>query len=78
MAAGGSTGTVTRADGEPTLRGILARAGAALRAVIGAPDYARYVTHMATAHPMQPVLRRDEFEARRLEDRFSRPGARCC
>ncbi|HXG71382.1 MAG TPA: YbdD/YjiX family protein [Gemmatimonadaceae bacterium] len=60
------------------LRTAAAKMGRALRAVIGAPDYELYVAHTRTAHPGRAVVDRGEFERRRLDDRYSRPGARCC
>ena len=48
-----------------------------LRRVLGAPDYERYVEHMRAAHPSCAPMTRDEFVQVRLEDRYSRPGARC-
>jgi uncharacterized short protein YbdD (DUF466 family) len=53
-------------------------AAAALRRIIGAPDYEHYAAHMRACHPGQRVLSRDEFARQRLEDRYARPGARCC
>ena len=49
-----------------------------LRTVIGVPDYARYVRHMAARHPGCAVMTKDEFARMRLEARYSRPGSRCC
>lgn len=56
----------------------IARVLAAIRRVIGAPDYERYLAHMHHAHPGHPTLTRDEFLRARLEERYSRPGSRCC
>ena len=56
----------------------LRRAGAALRALLGAPDYERYLLHVRERHPGETPLSRDEFVRRRLEDRYARPGSRCC
>jgi uncharacterized short protein YbdD (DUF466 family) len=50
----------------------------ALRQVIGAPDYQRYVRHVHARHPGIEPLAPDEFYRARLEDRYSKPGARCC
>jgi uncharacterized short protein YbdD (DUF466 family) len=50
----------------------------ALRLVIGAPDYERYVEHLRAHHPEQRRLTREEFADQRMNDRYSRPGARCC
>ena len=49
-----------------------------VRAIIGAPDYDRYVAHMREHHPECQVTTRDEFMRQRLESRYSKPGARCC
>lgn len=46
--------------------------------MIGVPDYERYLAHVATQHPGETPLSRDEFAKRRLEDRYARPGSRCC
>lgn len=51
---------------------------AALRRVVGAPDYDAYVAHLRRAHPTEVPMSRDEFLQRRLDDRYARPGARCC
>lgn len=51
---------------------------AVLRRVVGAPDYDRYVAHMHAHHAGEPVMSREAFVRTRLEDRYSRPGARCC
>lgn len=60
------------------LRDSLRRVGGVVRRVIGAPDYDRYLTHVSVCHPETVPLTRDEFERSRLEDRYSRPGQRCC
>ena len=49
-----------------------------VRAIIGAPDYERYVAHMREHHPDCQIATRDEFMRQRLESRYSKPGARCC
>ena len=49
-----------------------------VRAIIGAPDYERYVAHMREHHPECQIATRDEFMRQRLESRYSKPGARCC
>jgi uncharacterized short protein YbdD (DUF466 family) len=54
------------------------RVAAALRQVIGAPDYARYVTHVRFCHPDAEPAGRDEFYRARLEERYNKPGAKCC
>jgi uncharacterized short protein YbdD (DUF466 family) len=60
------------------LRDSLRRIGIVVRRVIGAPDYDRYLAHVVTCHPGTTPMTRQEFERSRLEDRYSRPGQRCC
>ena len=57
---------------------LLRDAASAVRRVIGAPDYEHYLAHVRRAHPGSCPMSRDEFLRSRLEDRYSRPGARCC
>jgi uncharacterized short protein YbdD (DUF466 family) len=49
-----------------------------LRAVLGAPDYERYVEHVKVAHPGKEPMSCDQFMRDRMNDRYSRPGTRCC
>ena len=56
----------------------LRRVGAVVRRVVGVPDYERYVEHVQACHPGTTPLSRAEFERARLEDKYSRPGQRCC
>jgi uncharacterized short protein YbdD (DUF466 family) len=49
-----------------------------VRRVIGVPDYDRYVSHMRGHHPECTPLSVEEFTRERLEDKYSRPGSRCC
>ena len=58
--------------------GFVRRAAAVLRAVIGAPDYERYLAHVAQRHPGCAPLSRDEFARDALARRYDRPGSRCC
>lgn len=52
----------------------------ALDRLLGLPNYERYLAHMQTAHPDQPVLSRrafyDEAQRARYESGSDRP--RCC
>jgi len=62
-------------------RGIV-RAGAAVRwyttTLLGDRDYARYVAHLARAHPgAAPVTEREYWRARHAEQ-DAHPSARCC
>jgi uncharacterized short protein YbdD (DUF466 family) len=56
----------------------LQRALRVLRTIIGEPDYDRYVAHMRSHHPGCDIASRDDFMKQRMENRYSRPGARCC
>ncbi len=49
-----------------------------MRAVLGAPDYERYVEHVRVAHPECEPMSRDQFVRDRMDNRYSRPGSRCC
>jgi uncharacterized short protein YbdD (DUF466 family) len=60
------------------VRRMLDVAGRVLRAIIGAPDYERYLAHLESRHPGTLPLSREEFGRQRLESRYSRPGSRCC
>jgi len=62
---------------QPSSR-LLDRAAAVILRVIGVPDYDRYLAHMAERHPHDTPLSRAEFERRCQEDRYNRPGTRCC
>lgn len=55
-----------------------ARIAAVTRRIIGVPDYATYVAHMARHHPECTPLDPRTFERERLMDRYNRPGSRCC
>jgi uncharacterized short protein YbdD (DUF466 family) len=54
------------------------RVGALLRQIVGAPDYERYVTHMHRCHPGTEPIGMREFYRARLEERYNKPGAKCC
>lgn len=56
----------------------MARVAAVVRQIIGAPDYERYVEHARQCHPGDQVLSRDEFYRSIVNDKYSRPGQRCC
>ncbi len=49
-----------------------------LRAVLGAPDYERYLLHEIQAHPDRQPMSRDQFMCDRLENRYNKPGSKCC
>jgi uncharacterized short protein YbdD (DUF466 family) len=49
-----------------------------LREVSGESAYDRYVEHMRSDHPDQPVMTRRDYERRRMDQRDENPRARCC
>ena len=59
------------------LNRLAAMAGIARR-IVGAPDYERYVAHVRAHHPGAEPLGREEFCRARLEERYNKPGAKCC
>lgn len=46
--------------------------------VFGIPDYERYVAHLASHHPGEPVLSRREFYLQAIDRKYGRSGPRCC
>lgn len=56
----------------------LDRVSSHVRRVIGAPDYDGYLRHHLAHHSGAPPLSREEFVRARFENRYDRPGARCC
>ncbi|MBV6520675.1 MAG: hypothetical protein MNPFHGCM_00793 [Gemmatimonadaceae bacterium] len=61
-----------------TLATRLRQAARAIRRIIGAPDYDGYLAHRMQHHPECRKLTEREFTRQRLDDRYSRPGSRCC
>jgi uncharacterized short protein YbdD (DUF466 family) len=61
-----------------TLRSSVLRLAAALRRIVGVPDYDRYLAHMRRRHPGDVTLSPDEFARDALARRYDRPGSRCC
>jgi uncharacterized short protein YbdD (DUF466 family) len=57
-----------------TLRGALA----ALRRVLGMPDYGGYVAHLRTSHPERPVPSEREFYDEYVRARYGDGPTRCC
>ena len=51
---------------------------AIVRRIIGVPDYDTYLAHHRQAYPDQEPMCRADFDKQRMQDRYSRPGARCC
>lgn len=54
------------------------RVAKVVRRIIGVPDYDTYVAHVNAHHPGTTPMCRKDFERTRMNDRYSRPGARCC
>ena len=54
------------------------RTASFVRAVLGVPDYERYLTHMRTAHPRDRVMTETEYRVTRMNDRYNRTGSKCC
>jgi len=50
----------------------------AMRAVLGAPDYDRYLEHCRLAHPDRAPLTSEQFYRERMEARYNKPGSKCC
>jgi uncharacterized short protein YbdD (DUF466 family) len=61
-----------------TLVEVARRTASALRLVIGAPVYERYLAHLAHRQPDRTPLSRDDFARDALARRYDRPGSRCC
>jgi uncharacterized short protein YbdD (DUF466 family) len=58
--------------------GLIARMTHAIRAIIGAPDYARYLAHLRARHPDTIPLSHEEFVRERERARYKGTGSRCC
>ena len=61
-----------------SIRETLRRAAVVVRRIVGVPDYDRYVAHVRERHAGVVPMSREEFERSRLDDKYSRPGQRCC
>ena len=57
---------------------LIARVARVVRAVIGAPDYARYLAHLRAKHPDTTPLSRVAFARERERARYEGTGSRCC
>jgi len=49
-----------------------------MRAILGVPDYDRYVEHCRSRHPDALPMTEDQFARDWLDRKYSRPGTRCC
>jgi uncharacterized short protein YbdD (DUF466 family) len=57
---------------------LFSRSASFIRAVLGVPDYGRYLAHMREVHPGDRVMSETEFNHTRMSDRYNRPGSKCC
>ena len=78
MRSGATSQPAIAARGSQSLGDRVRRVLRVVRAIIGEPDYDRYVAHMRDHHPGCEMASRDEFMRQRMESRYSRPGTRCC
>ena len=60
------------------LSSMFLRAASIARAVLGVPDYPRYLAHMRSAHPGDRVMSETEFRHTRMNDRYNSTGSKCC
>jgi len=60
------------------INSIFSRTASFVRAVLGFPDYERYLAHMRAAHPGDRVMTKTEFRHKRMNDRYNRAGSKCC
>ncbi len=60
------------------LTSMFTRTASFVRAVLGVPDYGRYLGHMRSAHPGDRIMTETEFRHTRLSDRYNKPGSKCC
>jgi uncharacterized short protein YbdD (DUF466 family) len=58
--------------------GLPRRALAALRRVLGMPDYQRYLGHLRACHPDRPVPTEREFYDDYVRTRYGDGPTRCC
>ena len=56
----------------------LSRLASALRRVIGAPDYERYLAHIRLAHPGMTPLTYEQFARDAMVRRYGKGAGRCC
>ena len=57
---------------------VFSRTASVVRAVLGVPDYDRYLSHMRTTHSGDRVMSETEFRHMRMNDRYNRAGSKCC
>ena len=57
---------------------LAARTTGVVRRIVGVPDYDAYVSHLRKHHAGDEPMARDVFIQKCWEDKYSRPGHRCC
>jgi uncharacterized short protein YbdD (DUF466 family) len=60
------------------LRKVWRDCAAAVRRIIGIPDYDAYIAHLRMRHPDRPIPTQAEFFAERQRARYRAGGGRCC
>jgi uncharacterized short protein YbdD (DUF466 family) len=60
------------------INSLFSRSASLLRAVLGFPDYERYLAHMRSAHPGDRVMSETEFRHTSMNNRYNRTGSKCC
>lgn len=61
-----------------SVQGFAARVAAVVRRIVGVPDYDAYVRHLRLHHPETEPATRNEFLRQCWDDKYTRPGNRCC
>jgi uncharacterized short protein YbdD (DUF466 family) len=49
-----------------------------IRRIVGVPDYDAYLAHFSAHHPGASPLSRNAFLQKCWEDKYTKPGNRCC
>jgi uncharacterized short protein YbdD (DUF466 family) len=56
----------------------VARVLAVIRRIVGVPDYDAYVAHLHAHHPGTEPLGQNAFLQKCWEDKYTKPGNKCC
>jgi uncharacterized short protein YbdD (DUF466 family) len=57
---------------------MFSRTASLVRAVLGVPDYDRYLGHMRSVHPGDRIMTETEFRHTRMNERYNKAGSKCC
>jgi uncharacterized short protein YbdD (DUF466 family) len=74
----GITNLPWKAPDAGRLKRLVARIRETSLLMVGIPDYDRYVEHMSTNHPGQPLMSHREFIDNRQQARYGVGMKRCC